>query len=92
MSSSGIYRDNDRPVQAWCDPERLHVLLADGREVMTPLWWYPKLAKASPAERNHVELMHDGVHWPDLDEDLSVRGMLRGWKYPDAVPPRRNAA
>jgi hypothetical protein len=42
---------------------------------------------ASPAQREKVHLMLDGVHWPDVDEDLSVRGMLRGWKYPKAVAP-----
>ena len=87
MNSSDPYPDNERPVEAWCDPTHLHVRLADGREVVTPLWWYTRLLHATPAQRNNVELMLDGVHWPDVDEDLSVRGMLRGWKYPNAVPP-----
>lgn len=87
MSSSEPYMESERPVDAWCDPTQLHVRLADDREVVTPLWWYPRLLSASPAERNNVELMLDGVHWPDVDEDLSVRGMLRGWKYPNAVKP-----
>lgn len=88
MNSSNPYPENERPVEAWCDPVSLHVRLADGREVVTPLWWYPRLLKASASERNNVELMLDGVHWPDVDEDLSIRGMLKGWKYPDAVAPR----
>lgn len=92
MSSSQLYKESDRPVQAWCDPERLHVTLADGRQLTTPLWWYPRLAGATPAQRNNVELMLDGVHWPDVDEDLSIRGMLQGWKYPDAVPHKEDAA
>ena len=87
MSSSNSYPDNERPVEAWCDPSQLHVRLADGREVVTPLWWYPRLLAASPAERNKVELMLDGVHWPGVDEDLSIRGMLRGWRYPQATEP-----
>lgn len=87
MSSSETYSENDRPVEAWCDPARLHVVLADGRELVTPLWWYPRLAAASHAQRNNVQLMLDGVHWPDVDEDLSIRGMLQGWKYPKAVKP-----
>jgi Protein of unknown function (DUF2442) len=91
MSSSNGYDDCERPVQAWCAPDSLHVRLADGREIVTPLWWYPRLATATPAQRNIVELMRDGVHWPEVDEDLSVRGMLTGWKYPDAMEPR-NAA
>jgi len=68
------------------------VRLADGREVITPLWWYPRLSNATPAQRNHVELMPDGVHWPDVDEDLSVRGMLAGWRYPGANEPPHHAA
>jgi hypothetical protein len=92
MNSSARSTEKDRPVEAWCDPHTVHVRLADGREVITPLWWYPRLAKASPAQRNNVELMPDGVHWPDVDEDLSIRGMLSGWKYPNAVEPRDAAA
>lgn len=91
MNSSEQYSEKDRPVAAWCDLSSVHVRLADGREVVTPIWWYPRLAMATPAQRNTVELMLDGVHWPDVDEDLSVRGMLSGWKYPDAMEPR-NAA
>lgn len=81
------YPENERPVEAWCDHTHVHVKLADSREIVTPLWWYPRLLGASPAQRNNVHLMLDGVHWPDVDEDLSVRGMLRGWKYPTAVEP-----
>ncbi|MAU20066.1 DUF2442 domain-containing protein [Martelella mediterranea] len=91
MTSSDPYPEHERPVAAWCDPAHVHVRLADDREVVTPLWWYPRLLAASPAERNNVELMLDGVHWPDVDEDLSVRGMLSGWKYPNAVEPREVA-
>jgi hypothetical protein len=76
-----------RPVNVHCNEKSVCVTLADGRELVTPLWWYPRLLAASPAERNRVELMLDGVHWADVDEDLSVRGMLRGWKYPSAVAP-----
>ena len=92
MSSQELYAENERPVGAWCDPEALHVRLADGREVITPLWWYPRLANATPSQRNNVELMLDGVHWPDVDEDLSIRGMLTGWRYPGAQEPPRRAA
>ena len=92
MRSSKIYLENERPIQAWCDPTMLHVRLADSRVVSTPLWWYPRLLEASAAQRNNVELMRDGVHWPDVDEDLSIRGMLDGWKYPNAVAPRNEAA
>jgi hypothetical protein len=75
------------PVAAWCDDLNLHVRLADGREIATPLWWYPSLLRAGHADRNTLELMVTGIHWPTLDEDLSIEGMLRGWKADDAVPP-----
>ncbi|MDD9910114.1 MAG: DUF2442 domain-containing protein [Ahrensia sp.] len=87
MTSSNEYPEKSQPVEAWCDPKSLHVKLKDGREVITPLWWYPSLLGAKASQRNNVELMFDGVHWPDLDEDLSVKGMLAGWRYPDAVKP-----
>ena len=56
----------------------LVVTLADGRRIATPLAWYPRLQKASAAARAHYEIMPMGIHWPDIDEDLSIAGMLKG--------------
>ena len=56
----------------------LVVTLADGRKIATPLDWYPRLKRASPAQRENYEIMPMGIHWPDIDEDLSVAGMLKG--------------
>jgi len=56
----------------------LIVTLADGRKIATPLDWYPRLKRASPAQRENYEIMPMGIHWPDVDEDLSVAGMLKG--------------
>src|SRR5579872_2058764 len=56
----------------------LLVTLADGRRIATPIEWYPRLAKASPEQRSNYEIMPMGIHWPDIDEDLSIEGMLRG--------------
>ncbi len=58
--------------------DRLVVDLEDGREVSVPLEWFPRLRKASATEREHYRLMGGGVgiHWPELDEDISVRGIL----------------
>lgn len=56
----------------------LVVTLADGRKIVTPLAWYPRLERASPAERMNYEIMPMGIHWPAVDEDLSVAGMLAG--------------
>ena len=54
------------------------VTLADGRRIATPLDWYPRLKSASREQRANYEIMPMGIHWPDIDEDLSVAGMLAG--------------
>jgi hypothetical protein len=58
--------------------DMLYVQLADGREVGAPLEWFPRLRKATAAQRNRWRLIGRGVgiHWEDLDEDLSVAGVL----------------
>jgi Protein of unknown function (DUF2442) len=56
----------------------LVVTLFDGRKIATPLAWYPQLQKASTVARAHYEIMPMGIHWPDIDEDLSIAGMLKG--------------
>jgi hypothetical protein len=56
----------------------LVVTLMDGRKIATPLDWYPRLKRASAAQRANYEIMPMGIHWPDIDEDLSVAGMLKG--------------
>jgi hypothetical protein len=56
----------------------LIVTLADGRRIATPLEWYPRLKRASTAQRANFEVMPMGIHWPEIDEDLSITGMLKG--------------
>jgi hypothetical protein len=56
----------------------LIVTLANGRKIVTPLAWYPRLQHASPAQRANYEIMPMGIHWPDIDEDVSIAGMLKG--------------
>jgi hypothetical protein len=56
----------------------LVVTLMDGRRIATPIDWYPRLVNASPAQRSNYEIMPMGIHWPDLDEDLGIAGMLKG--------------
>lgn len=60
--------------------EALVVDLTDGRTVSVPLAWYPRLAHGSPEERANWRLIGrgEGIHWPDLDEDISVAGLLAG--------------
>jgi len=78
MSTLEIDVGDIRPVSVAFTADELVVTLADGRRIATPLQWYPQLRNASPATREHFELMPMGIHWPDLDEDLGIAGMLRG--------------
>lgn len=58
----------------------LIVELVDGRTVSVPFVWFPRLSRATPEQLANFEIIADGegIHWPDLDEDLSVAGLLRG--------------
>jgi hypothetical protein len=60
--------------------DALIVDLTDGRTLSVPLAWYPRLAHGTPAERDHWRLIGrgEGIHWPELDEDISVDGLLAG--------------
>lgn len=63
----------------------LIVGLKDGRLISVPIEWYPRLAHASSAERHHWQVCGGGygIHWPDIDEDLSAEGLLRGAPAPN---------
>ena len=60
--------------------DSLEVILADGRQISAPLEWFPRLRQASPKKRSNWRLIGGGVgiHWEDLDEDISVRSLLVG--------------
>jgi hypothetical protein len=60
--------------------DALIVELEDGRKVSTPLVWYPRLLYGTARERTNFEIGEYGIHWPDLDEDLSIKSMLLGNK------------
>ena len=65
--------------------------LMDGRTIIVPLVWYPRLLEATPEQRRNWKLSSAGygVHWPDIDEDLSTEGLLRGAPAaPEAVRTR----
>jgi len=77
-----------RPRSVEFTADDLVVTLADGRKITTPLDWYPRLKRASSKERASFEIMPMGIHWPELDEDLGIAGMLRGRRNersPDGV-------
>ena len=77
MSTSAIKIER-RAVEVTSTSDVLRVRLADGRELAVPLEWFPRLRTASPEQRAKHRLISGrvGVHWPDLDEDISVEGLL----------------
>ena len=86
MSISDI-RPGERVKDVNFTEDSLSVDLVDGRTISVPLAWYPRLLHASADQRNNWELCGGGfgIHWPDIDEDLSTEGLLRG-----APAPRQN--
>ena len=78
MSTLEIDVGDLRPISVAFTASDLVVTLADGRKIATPLDWYPRLRDANASARTSFELMPLGIHWPTLDEDLGIVGMLRG--------------
>jgi hypothetical protein len=64
--------------------DTISVSLRDGRTIIVPLAWYPRLLNATPAQRKNWRVAGGGygIHWPDIDEDLSTEGLLRGAPAP----------
>lgn len=87
MTSSDFETEAVRPIAAKCDAKHVFVTLADGRQISAPLWWYPFLERAAAKDRAGVECEVSGVWWPTLDEGVSVKALLLGWKAPGAKPP-----
>jgi len=85
MSSSAITADG-RVLDVVFTDDALSVSLRDGRVISVPLVWYPRLLNATPAQRKNWEIAGGdyGIHWPDIDEDLSTEGLLRGAPAPRA--------
>lgn len=82
MSTSPLQSDvtEARAQRVSVTADTLVVDLVDGRTISVPLAWYPRLAHGTPAERAHWRFIGDGegIHWPDLDEDISIEGLLAG--------------
>ena len=80
MSSFAVKPPVVRAVQVHTSDETLRVELSDGRTVTAPIAWYPRLAHGTAKERNNCRLIGKGlgIHWPDLDEDISVANILSG--------------
>jgi hypothetical protein len=80
MSSSAVDSRTALATQVEVSEDTLAVELADGRTIAVPLAWYPRLAYATPEERGSWRLIANGrgVHWPPIDEDISVANLLAG--------------
>jgi hypothetical protein len=60
------------------DDDTMWVALTDGRTLGVPLAWFPRLLNATPAQRERVALSRTGLHWEELDEDISIAGLIAG--------------
>lgn len=80
MISSVVESQEARASKVAVSEDSLVVDLVDGRTIIMPIAWSPRLWHGTPAERSNFELLGDGayIHWPELDEDLSVAGILAG--------------
>ena len=83
MSTSDV-RPGERVKDVHCTDDVLSVDLIDGRTISVPLAWFPKLLHATPKQRANWKACGGGfgIHWPDVDEDLSTEGLLRGAPAP----------
>jgi hypothetical protein len=79
MNTSTVKFREARALQVSFDEDAMHVELVDGRSVSVPLEWFPSLRDATPKQRQNWRLIGEGIgiHWEDLDEDLSVAGLMR---------------
>jgi Protein of unknown function (DUF2442) len=73
--------------------DELKVALMDGRTITVPLAWYPRLAEATPEQWAHWQMAGAGygIHWPELDEDLSTEGLSAGARAPRGSGARRSS-
>ncbi len=93
---------DERIKHVHCTKDSLSVDLLDGRTISVPLAWYPRLLHATASQRAKWQIAGGGygIHWPEIDEDLSVEGLLRGLPAPQVsrdivlkrVPTKRSSA
>lgn len=91
MTSSVVEIQEARATSVSLTDAALTVDLLDGRTITAPLAWFPRLWYGTPRERSHFEIFGDGtyIHWPDLDEDLTVAGLLAGWHSQESAQSLR---
>ena len=80
MNSSTVETKFPTATNAQVSEDTLSVDLSDGRSISVPIAWYPRLSHGTPDEKNNWRMIGDGrgIHWPDLDEDISVENLLTG--------------
>jgi hypothetical protein len=91
MSFSASSTADERVLGVEVSDDALSVTLRDGRVISVPLAWYPRLLNATPAQRKTWKIAGGGygIHWTDLDEDLSTEGLLRGAPAPKISIPAK---
>ena len=82
MPSATLTLATPRAIKVYVTEDTLSVDLEDGRTISVPIGWYPRLAHGTPEERANFQISSAGygIHWPDLDEDIGVEGILLGKK------------
>src|ERR1017187_5503731 len=93
-ASSAHSNTDERVLDVQFSDDAISVSLRDGRVISVPLVWYPRLLDATAAQRNNWKIAGGGygIHWPDIDEDLSTEGLLRGAPAPrTSVPTDRKS-
>ena len=80
MSTLAVETERPRAQNVILTEDTLTVDLIDGRTISVPLVWYPRLQRSTPSERRNWRLIGagEGIHWPDLDEDVSIENLLAG--------------
>lgn len=92
MTSSALESETPAATTVAVTDDTLNVELSDGRSIAVPLEWYPRLLHATPAERKNWRLIGKGhgIHWEDIDEDISVEGLLAGKPSGESQASLRN--
>ena len=90
-ASSAHSNTDERVLDVQFTEDAISVCLRDGRIITVPLVWYPRLLDATAAQRKNWEIAGGGygIHWPDVDEDLTTEGLLRGAPAPRASVPTK---
>src|ERR1700686_1426610 len=90
-ASSAHSNSDERVLDVQFTEDAIMVSLRDGRVITVPLVWYPRLLDATATQRRNWKIAGGGygIHWPDIDEDLSTEGLLRGAPAPKASSPKK---